>query len=169
MTHKRNGNSNNGDVVRVINFMDYKYPFDMYNAFGQIQHVPDAIFRGFFFEPTGSQRQRDDVFVDVIASQQMQNQWQNQHIWTSKFLDLKIHGQGVEYEINIPAGHVTEVIPLSGQIQLPESTKLARGAYLNKDCCGLIPEDTFRDQTLRFHTTSDETQLLLLLKQTSEM
>ena len=34
--------------------------------------------------------------------------------WHSKFLDLTIKEKGTTYEINIPAGYVTRVIPLSG-------------------------------------------------------
>lgn len=61
--------------------------------------------------------------VDIVSKEWMLDSWSNQHHRDSKFLDLRIKNKGVSYEINIPPGYFTEVIPLSGTITTPKTNR----------------------------------------------
>lgn len=68
LTHRGTNNIQSGETVRVINFVDYQYEFDVYDAFGNIRYVPDSICREFFFDSRSAPLQIEDAFVEVIAS-----------------------------------------------------------------------------------------------------
>lgn len=107
MSHIR---GNNGEVVRVLDFIDSMFDCDTSNGRGLYQAYPDELFRKFFFDrPKNYNPCKDDIIVDVVSSQYMQSQWRTRNYCEHKLLDLKIIDEGINYEINIPAGHVVEM------------------------------------------------------------
>lgn len=39
-----------GEVIRVLDFVDYKYDFKTTDASGNLRYPPEAIYRNFFIE-----------------------------------------------------------------------------------------------------------------------
>ena len=160
MSHKPEAN---GQVVRVVDFVEYEYKFNMFDPNGNMTNVPDALYREFFFQPKYMHPHKDHALVQVVPSKQMQETWQNKHYWDSKFLDLKIKDRGVQYEINVPIGLAVDVIPLTGQISTP-ATSRSNGAILNRDNWGQVATDEYKETKICFKTDTDDVRLVFLLK-----